>query len=160
TNSFNADSSARDLYIGDNVDGLSCANCDSFNLGQFEEIQPEFERYNVNFKVNYDVTDDLNVYFDAKYVNSQGESIGQPAFFFFDSDNSIKIDNPYIDPAIKARMEEEGVDSIMVNRMMTDLGRRIENNTRETTRFVTGLKGTVFEDWELDTSVVYGQTDL
>ncbi|XQF91749.1 hypothetical protein ACOBV8_20030 (plasmid) [Pseudoalteromonas espejiana] len=80
--------------------------------------------------------------------------------FFFDSDNSIKIDNPYLDPDIKARMQEEGVDSIMVNRMMSDLGRRVENNTRETTRFVTGLKGTVFEDWELDTSVVYGQTDL
>ncbi|TMO08005.1 TonB-dependent receptor [Pseudoalteromonas sp. S327] len=159
-NSFNPDSSARDLYIGNNADPYSCAECDFFNLGQFEEIQPEFERYNVNFKVNYDVTDDLNVYFDAKYVNSQGESIGQPAFFFFDSDNSIKIDNPYLDPDIKARMQEEGVDSIMVNRMMSDLGRRVENNTRETTRFVTGLKGTVFEDWELDTSVVYGQTDL
>lgn len=160
TNSFNPDSTARDLYIGDNVDGLSCANCDFFNLGQFEEIQPEFERYNVNFKVNYDVTDDLNAYFDAKYVNSQGESIGQPAFFFFDSDNSIKLDNPYLDPSIKARMEEEGVESIMVNRMMTDLGRRVENNTRETTRFVTGLQGTVFEDWELDTSIVYGKTEL
>ena len=159
-NSFNPDSSARNLYVGNNADLYSCANCDFFNLGQFEEIQPEFERYNVNFKVNYDVTDDLNVYFDAKYVNSQGESIGQPAFFFFDSDNSIKIDNPYLDPSIKARMQEEGVDSIMVNRMMSDLGRRVENNTRETTRFVTGLKGTVFEDWELDTSVVYGQTDL
>ena len=160
TNSFNPDSTTRDLYIGDNVDGLSCANCDFFNLGQFEEIQPEFERYNVNFKVNYDVTDDLNAYFDAKYVNSQGESIGQPAFFFFDSDNSIKLDNPYLDPSIKARMQEEGVESIMVNRMMTDLGRRIENNTRETTRFVTGLQGTVFEDWELDTSIVYGKTEL
>ncbi|KKM81705.1 hypothetical protein LCGC14_1327110, partial [marine sediment metagenome] len=159
-NTFNADGSQRDIYTGDNVDGLLCADCDSFNLAQFDEIQPKFERYNVNFKVNYDVTDDLNVYFDAKYVNSQGESIGQPAFFFFDDENSIKIDNPYLDPAIKTRMEEEGVDSIMVNRMMTDLGRRIENNTRETTRFVTGLKGTVFDDWELDTSIVYGQTDL
>ena len=57
-------------------------------------------------------------------------------------------------------MEQEGVSSIMVNRMMTDLGRRVENNTRETTRFVAGLKGTVFNDWELDASVVYGQTDL
>jgi outer membrane receptor protein involved in Fe transport len=159
-NSFNPDSSARDLYIGNNADPYSCANCDFFNLGQFEEIQPEFERYNVNFKVNYDVTDDLNVYFDAKYVNSQGESIGQPAFFFFDSDNSIKLDNPYLDPTIKARMQEEGVDSIMINRMMSDLGRRVENNTRETTRFVTGLQGTVFEDWELDTSIVYGKTEL
>ena len=159
-NSFNPDGTYRELNIGDQVDGLSCANCDSFNLAQFNEIQPEFERYNVNFKVNYDVAEDMNAYFEAKYVNSEGQSIGQPAFFFFNPNNSIKIDNPYLDSSVKNLMEQEGVSSIMVNRMMTDLGRRIENNTRETTRFVTGLKGTVFTDWELDASVVYGQTDL
>ena len=159
-NSFNPDSSYRELYIGDQVDGLACANCDSFNLAQFTEIQPKFERYNVNFKFNYDITEQLNAYFEAKYVNSEGESIGQPAFFFGDPRNNIQIDNAYLDPAIKAMMEEEGVNSINVLRMMTDLGRRIENNTRETTRFVAGLKGTVFSDWELDSSVVYGQTDL
>ena len=164
-NTFNPDGSQRDIYLGNNVDGVQCADCDSFNLAQFTEIQPAFERYNVNFKVNYDVTDDLNAYFEGKYVNSEGESIGQPAFFFFDPRNSIKIDNPFLDPSVKTLMEQagpngEGIDSIMVNRMMTDLGRRIENNTRETTRFVTGLKGTVFSDWELDSSIVYGQTDL
>ncbi|TGV16942.1 TonB-dependent receptor [Pseudoalteromonas sp. MEBiC 03607] len=159
-NSFNPDGSLRDIYIGDRVDGLACADCDSFNLAQFNEIQPEFERYNVNFKVNYDVAEDMNAYFEAKYVNSEGESIGQPAFFFFNPNNSIKIDNPYLDSSVKDLMEQEGVSSIMVNRMMTDLGRRIENNTRETTRFVAGLRGTVFTDWELDASVVHGQTDL
>ena len=163
-NTFNSDGSHRDIYTGNNVDGLLCADCDSFNLAQFDEIQPKFERYNVNFKVNYDVTDDLNAYFEAKYVNSEGESIGQPAFFFFDPDNSIKIDNAYLDPSVKALMEAadegKGVESISLNRMMTDLGRRIENNTRETTRFVAGLKGTVFSDWDLDASIVRGQTDL
>ncbi|MAJ40830.1 MAG: TonB-dependent receptor [Pseudoalteromonadaceae bacterium] len=163
-NTFNPDGTQRDIYIGDNVDGLLCADCDSFNLAQFDEIQPEFERYNVNFKVNYDVTEDLNAYFEAKYVNSEGESIGQPAFFFGDPRNTISIDNPYLDDSVRTLMEEandgEGVDSINVLRMMTDLGRRIENNTRETTRFVAGLKGTVLEDWDLDASVVRGKTEL
>ena len=163
-NTFNADGSHRDIYTGDNVDGLLCADCDSFNLAQFDEIQPKFERYNVNFKVNYDVTDDLNAYFEAKYVNSEGESIGQPAFFFFDPDNSIKIDNAYLDPSVKALMQEanegKGVESIALNRMMKDLGRRIESNTRETTRFVAGIKGTVFNDWDLDASIVRGKTEL
>ncbi|BED91144.1 TonB-dependent receptor [Pseudoalteromonas sp. MM1] len=163
-NTFNPDGTQRDIYIGDKVDGLLCADCDSFNLAQFDEIQPEFERYNVNFKVNYDVTEDLNAYFEAKYVNSEGESIGQPAFFFGDPRNTISIDNPYLDDSVRTLMEEandgEGVDSINVLRMMTDLGRRIENNTRETTRFVAGLKRTVLEDWDLDASVVRGKTEL
>jgi len=163
-NTFNPDGTQRDIYVGNNVDGLLCADCDSFNLAQFNEIQPEFERYNVNFKVNYDVTEDLNAYFEAKYVNSEGESIGQPAFFFGDPRNTISIDNPYLDDSVRTLMEEandgEGVDSINILRMMTDLGRRIENNTRETTRFVAGLKGTVLEDWDLDASVVRGKTEL
>ncbi|TMO29366.1 TonB-dependent receptor [Pseudoalteromonas sp. S4492] len=159
-NSFNPDGTYRELNIGDQVDGLACANCDSFNLAQFNQIQPEFERYNINFKANYDIAENMNAYLEAKYVNSEGQSIGQPAFFFFNPNNSIKIDNPYLDSSVKDLMEQEGVSSIMVNRMMTDLGRRVEDNTRETTRFVAGLKGTVFTDWELDASVVYGQTDL
>jgi len=159
-NSFNPDGTYRELNIGDQVDGLACANCDSFNLAQFNQIQPEFERYNINFKTNYDIAEGMNAYLEAKYVNSEGQSIGQPAFFFFNPNNSIKIDNPYLDSSVKDLMEQEGVSSIMVNRMMTDLGRRVENNTRETTRFVAGLKGTVFNDWELDASVVHGQTDL
>ena len=159
-NTFNADGSQRDIYTGDNVDGLLCADCDSFNLAQFDEIQPKFERYNVNFKVNYDVTEDINAYFEAKYVNSEGESIGQPAFFFGDPRNTIQIDNAFLDSSVKTLMEEAGVESINVLRMMTDLGRRIENNTRETTRFVAGLKGTVFNDWDLDASIVRGKTEL
>ncbi|MEL0631402.1 TonB-dependent receptor [Pseudoalteromonas carrageenovora] len=163
-NTFNPDGSQRDIYIGDNVDGLLCADCDSFNLAQFDEIQPEFERYNVNFKINYDITEDLNAYFEAKYVNSEGESIGQPAFFFGDPRNTITIDNPYLDESVRTLMEEandgEGVESINILRMMTDLGRRIENNTRETTRFVAGLKGVVLDDWDLDASIVRGKTEL
>ena len=83
----------RTLDIGDNVDGIKCADCDLFNLAQFTEIQPAFERYNVNFKANYDVSDDMSAYVEAKYVNSQGQSIGQPAFFFYDTPNNIKRDN-------------------------------------------------------------------
>ncbi|XQF91748.1 hypothetical protein ACOBV8_20025 (plasmid) [Pseudoalteromonas espejiana] len=81
-NSFNPDSSARNLYVGNNADLYSCAECDFFNLGQFEEIQPEFERYNVNFKVNYDVTDDLNVYFDANTSTAKAKALANQRFLF------------------------------------------------------------------------------
>ncbi len=39
-NSFNPDGTYRELNIGDQVDGLACANCDSFNLAQFNQINP------------------------------------------------------------------------------------------------------------------------
>nr|WP_268244275.1 TonB-dependent receptor [Shewanella algicola] len=43
---------------------------------------------------------------------------------------------------------------------MTDLGVRVEDDTRETQRYVLGLEGVVFEDWDYDLYAVYGQTDL
>ncbi|WP_105201616.1 MULTISPECIES: TonB-dependent receptor domain-containing protein [unclassified Pseudoalteromonas] len=159
-NTFNPDGSNRDIYIGDKVDGIGCADCDFFNLNQFNEIQPEFERFNINFKTSYDFTDNMNGYFEAKYVKSEGQNIGQPAFFFYNFNNVIQRDNPYLSSDVAGMMDDVGASEIFVNRMMTDLGRRIEDNTRETTRFVAGLEGVIADVWDYDFSLVHGVTDL
>ncbi len=160
TNTFNPDGSYKGIYIGDNVDGIKCADCDYLNLRQFTELQPAFDRYNANFKINYDVNDDTNVYFSAKYSKTKAQDVGQPAFFFYNPRNWISIDNPYMDESVRAKLEESGASGIVVNRMMTDLGRRIEDDTRETQRYVLGVNGVILEDWDFDLSFVYGQTDL
>lgn len=166
--SFNPDGSLSDVYSGQNVDGIRCANCDVTNLNQFVELQPEFERYNINFKANYQLNDNHNVYFEAKYVNSQSTDEGQPAFFFGNPVNDIKIDNAFINPELvalmKANKDNDGnsapLDTLNIRRFMTDLGARIEDDTRETQRYVIGLEGIVFQDWDYDAYAIYGQTDL
>ncbi|MCS6239060.1 TonB-dependent receptor domain-containing protein [Shewanella baltica] len=170
---FNPDGSLRDVYSGPKVDGIYCVDCDYTNLNQFVELQPEFERYNINFKTNYQVNDNMNAYFEAKYVNSQSTNEGQPAFFFGKGSDplkntDIKIDNAFISPELvalmKANKDANGnpapLDSINIRRFMTDLGQRIEDDTRETQRYVLGLEGLVFEDWDYDVYGIYGQTDL
>ncbi|MCT8986973.1 TonB-dependent receptor domain-containing protein [Shewanella phaeophyticola] len=157
---FNADGSLKDVYLGQNVDGIRCSDCDFTNLNQFVILQPEFERYNVNFKTNYQLNDDHNVYFEAKYANSQSRDEGQPAFFFADPTNDISIDNAFISSELVSLMQENDVDSINIRRFMTDLGVRVEDDTRETQRYVLGFEGVVFEDWDYDLYAVYGQTDL
>jgi outer membrane receptor protein involved in Fe transport len=157
---FNADGSLKDVYLGENVDGIRCSDCDFTNLNQFVILQPEFERYNVNFKTNYQLNDDHNVYFEAKYANSQSRDEGQPAFFFADPTNDVSIDNAFISPELVSLMQENDVDSVNIRRFMTDLGVRVEDDTRETQRYVLGLEGIVFQDWDYDLYAVYGQTDL
>ncbi|GIU09994.1 TonB-dependent receptor domain-containing protein [Shewanella morhuae] len=170
---FNPDGSLRDVYSGPKVDGIYCVDCDYTNLNQFVELQPEFERYNINFKTNYQVNDNMNAYFEAKYVNSQSTNEGQPAFFFGKGSDplkntDIKIDNAFISPELvalmKANKDANGnpapLDSLNIRRFMTDLGQRIEDDTRETQRYVLGLEGLVFEDWDYDVYGIYGQTDL
>jgi len=159
---FNSDSSIRDVYAGPLSDANFCASpgCDYINLRQYTEVQPKFERFNYNFKANYDVTDDLNAYVEAKYSKTEGENIGQPFFRFFTRANLIKRDNAFLDPSVGDLMDELGITSIGVNKMYNDIGRRLEENTRETTRFVAGLQGNLSEDWSMDVSLIHGKSEI
>ncbi|WP_240778873.1 TonB-dependent receptor [Shewanella sp. SNU WT4] len=156
---FDPDGSVREVDRGDKFDGAYCAgDCDYINLRQWEELQPEFDRTTVNFKVNYDLTDSLNGYLEAKYSQTNATTAGQPAFFFFNPKTTIERDNAFISNELGALMDTAGLDSIMVNRFMSDLGPRTEEDERTTQRYVMGIQGEVFSGWDMDSYVVYGQT--
>lgn len=157
---FNPDGSIKDVYIGPNSDGGYCADCDYTNLNQFVELQPEFDRYNFNVKGNYAISDDMNFYAEGKYVRSKSHDMFQPAFFFFNPVNTISIDNAFIQDDLRDLMTANGKTSLTINRFMTDLGLRLEDDTRETQRYVVGLEGNILEDWSYDVFATYGQTDL
>ncbi|SHI19479.1 TonB-dependent receptor domain-containing protein [Ferrimonas marina] len=156
---FNADGSVRPVDLGANPNGLKCEGpCDYINLRQWEELQPEFDRTTANFKVNYRLTDDLNSYFQAKWSETNATTEGQPAFFF----GSIVLgrDNAYIGDDLGQLMDDAGAPYMVMSRFMSDLGPRIEEDERDTQRYVLGLEGVVFEDWDLDAYALYGQTKL
>ncbi len=157
---FNADGSMKDVNLGTNYDGSYCTDCDYTNLNEFVELQPEFNRYNFNVKSNYRFSDNVNGYAEAKYVRSESQGISQPAFFFFNPVNTVSIDNAFMQNDMRDLMNQEGVSEVSVNRFMTDLGLRLEDDTRETQRYVVGLEGSVLEDWSYDVFATYGQTDL
>ena len=157
--SFNPNGSLRQQYLGDNIDGIRCSDCDVFNLGQFTDIQPKFDRLNVNVKVNYNITEDHNFYASAKFAKIDSDDHGQPAFFFFNPDLEIKRDNAFLSDEVGQFFDDNNLDSITLNRMMTDLGVRIENDERETKQFIIGVDGQINDDWGYDVSATYGVTD-
>ena len=157
---FNADGSIREIYTGDQVDGAFCANCDSFNLRQFTQLQPEFDRTNLNVKGNYELNDDTTVYAQAKYARTRAITMGQPAFFYGGSETTIYRNNAFLDDSVAAYMDENELDSIQLNRMMTDLGRRTEADERETYRYVLGIEGYIGDEWNYEAFVNYGKTEL
>ena len=157
---FNADGSIREIYTGDQVDGAFCANCDSFNLRQFTQLQPQFDRTNLNVKGNYELNDDTTVYAQAKYARTRAITMGQPAFFYGGSETTIYRNNAFLDDSVAAYMDENELDSIQLNRMMTDLGRRTEADERETYRYVLGIEGYIGDEWSYEAFVNYGKTEL
>ncbi len=146
---------------------MYCQDCDYINLRRYSEVQPEFSRVNYNLKGNYEFTQDVNMYWNAKYVKSEGQNIGQPFFRFFSTgaaaDNYpylFKRDNPFLPEALASQMDELGVPFLGLNRMYDDAGRRIEENTRETKRAVIGFDGMLNQDWSYDVSLVWGKSDI
>ena len=160
TKTFNADGSLKDIYIGDQVDSVFCANCDFFNLGQFTQLQPEFDRTNLNVKGNYTLNDDTTVYAQAKYARTRAITMGQPAFFFYSDETTISRNNAFLDDSVAEYMDANDLDSIVLNRMMSDLGRRTEADERETYRYVLGVEGYINDEWNYEAFVNYGKTEL
>ncbi|QSX29923.1 TonB-dependent receptor [Shewanella cyperi] len=159
---FKPDGTPVEVGTGEITDSIKCAGegCDFINLRQWEELQPEFDRTTVNFKGNYDLNDNLNAYVEAKWSQTNATTSGQPAFFFFDPENTfITRDNPFISDELGALMDQTGVGYVVVNRFMTDMGPRIEDDERTTQRYVAGLKGVVLEDWDMEAYAVYGETE-
>ncbi|WP_025819463.1 TonB-dependent receptor domain-containing protein [Shewanella marina] len=157
---FNPDGSMREVNKGDKFDGSYCAGeCDYINLKQWEELQPEFDRTTANFKLSYDVTDELTAYGEAKYSVTNATTSGQPAFFFFNPITTISRDNAFLSQEVANAMDAAGEDSITINRFMTDMGPRIEDDKRTTQRYVLGIKGEVGDGWDLDAYTLYGETE-
>ncbi|QZH73862.1 MAG: TonB-dependent receptor [Erythrobacter sp.] len=98
---------------------------------------PSNERIYANILANFAVSDGVELFLDAKYVNSVTGS-QNPYNTFYDS-LLIFADNPYIPAAIQADADEAG--GLRVSRDFTDLGLARQIAERETYRLVGGLRG-------------------
>ncbi|MDF2178541.1 TonB-dependent receptor [Aliiglaciecola sp. CAU 1673] len=157
---FNPDGSVRPQRLGTTYNWGRCSGeCDILDLTRYSELQPTFSTLNVSTKANYDITPDMNIYGEAKFVRTKADSIGQPSFFEYGSGITINRDNPYVDESLGGVMDYLGLSSINLHRFNEDIGRRFEENTRETTRFVGGIKGSFGDDWSYDVYGLYGKSE-
>ena len=120
------------------------------------ELLPKVDRYVANAFFNYDLTEGVNVYAQAKYARVDAASEGQPTFDFT---IITPFDNPFLPANVRAAAEANGLPFVIVNRDNLDIGRRGENNRRETYRGVVGLTAELLPDISLDASYVYGESD-
>lgn len=141
--------------------GYKCTDCEFLNLTNYVELQPTFDRLNLNTKGSFEVSEALNLFAEGKYVRTRGQAIGQPAFY--DGTNApvlIQRDNAFIHESLAALMDANNLDTLELNRFLEDAGRRVEDNTRETKRFVLGAEGVFGSDWGYETYALFGETRL
>lgn len=130
------------------------------------------ERTNFSSFINYDVAPGHTLYFEGYYAKS--ESVSQIEPFPLDSANiygatqqvgqqqgfaaGIPLTNPYIPADLLALAVSRGANAIGFNRRAAEFGDRGSEATRDTARFVIGMKGEIGGGWDYDVSYVWGQT--
>jgi outer membrane receptor protein involved in Fe transport len=140
--------------------------------GNLLGIYPRLDRYSVNLIGKFTVTDAFEPFIEAKYVRTDSESFGGPAFFqggtidgFFERP---RFDNPFLSDATRAQINAaraesglapitNGATRLSLFKNFSDLGPRQEEARRETYRIVGGITGQFNDDWRYEVSVNYGE---
>ena len=139
-------------------DGLIASNFNAFGGNQviFDNngfLVPQTERYSVNVLSDYDLTDDINIFFEGKYVRSE-TTFGTAQNSFYDL-LFVATDNPFIPQELQGVADDAG--GLFITRDPTDLGPNIDENVAETYRFVGGARGALTDAIDFEVSANWGR---
>ncbi|MEO0590040.1 MAG: TonB-dependent receptor [Pseudomonadota bacterium] len=139
-------------------DGLIASNFNAFGGNQviFDNngfLVPQTERYSVNVLSDYDLTDDINVFFEGKYVRSES-TFGTAQNSFYDL-LYVAPDNPFIPSELQGVADDAG--GLYITRDPIDLGPNIDENVAETYRFVGGARGALTDTIDFEVSANWGR---
>ncbi|GLX81867.1 TonB-dependent receptor domain-containing protein [Thalassotalea eurytherma] len=141
------------------------------NTNQFVMLKIPDEAYTGAIKVDYELTDEIDSYFQVQYsINKsinhkapESEDECDSVLTYEPSDGTfgtacigrIPIDNPYMPAEIRDDASSKGVKW---DRNFAEVGNIVTDNERTTLRSWAGLQGTLFNDeWDWDLSVGYGK---
>jgi len=117
------------------------------------------ERKSATALFDFEITDDLNFFFDVSYAKSVADNeIVPPWNLLFWGPDFIPADNPYIPADLQTIMADNGVPYLILSRINEDLGFITDNTETETQRFATGLQG-AFGDWSWEAYYSHGKID-
>jgi iron complex outermembrane recepter protein len=123
------------------------------------EILPEIDRYVANVLFSYEFSDALRFIAQGKYARVESASEGQPTFDFT---LFVPLDNPFIPANVRQAAINDPNNQgfgLLLSRDNLDIGRRGEDNIRETYRGVIGLEGDITDTIDFELSYVYGRSD-
>lgn len=149
---------------------------DGFNRQFFRTIAVPVERYLFAAAGSYEVTDNINLFFEGTYSKTKSERIIEPFFLSSEdiypnnggivpietvSDGTTFV-NPFVPQAIvdsATDLDGDGLRDVSFVRRITEFGPRQGSTTRDTYRFVVGFDGTLFDDkFRWDASYNFGST--
>ncbi|MCL2913472.1 TonB-dependent receptor [Shewanella corallii] len=146
----------RDFVGGKNCQVVPCDGGDGFRTNETGTLKTPSERLQFYLSGNYQITENHQLFSEAKYNKTESFVSGQASVFHDDNFGPlIKItkDNPFRPQALVDLMTERNLNSVAL--AVVGLPAR-NHNTRETTQFTVGAEG-FFSDFEYNSYVQHGQ---
>lgn len=139
---------------------------DGYNVLDLQQIANPVERRLLFGRVDYQLNDTTNLFFEGKFYNVIASNISQPSLdvqTHYEGGGLFNVDpaNPFLpvgDPFFDAFVAANG-GSMRLARFHNDLGFREARSDRDTYRAVAGINGQLFERaWPYEVYVQYGKS--
>tara|TARA_B100002003_G_scaffold73651_1_gene68693 strand:+ start:2419 stop:5541 length:3123 start_codon:yes stop_codon:yes gene_type:complete len=146
TVSVNSDGPIYDGLLSSGGDGAK------FNFDN-DTLMPNTDKTIVNLNGNYQITDELNAFFEAKYVKAETNFYAEYDSYY--DTLFILPDNPFIPSELSAVVDQTG--GLLITQDAIGWDDDETTYTRETQRFVGGFTWDYAYDHSLEFSVNYGR---
>lgn len=159
------------LFSFNTDNGLIAGAGAGFNRNAVRRISTPVERYLATGIFNYELVDDIKAFAEVTYARVKSKSEIEPLALanddIYDGDAQgigIPIDNPFIPAEVRAAIAARNSDANTANdvrfigfrRRQNEVFDRSNNNSRDTWRVATGVRGDFLTDWRFELSYVFG----
>lgn len=144
--------------LGTDVFGAQIGG-DGGTFQKYDNLVLPLKRLGVSASLNYDLADDLEFFFEGRYINTKSQTRWQPVADFEYGTVAIKTANPFVPADLRAIISGFGSPILPFDRIYEDFGRRGANNERQTQQYTAGLNGK-FGKFQWTAFAGYGRTGL
>lgn len=149
---FNPDGTLREYVVPD----------DTYNYQPVNYLQVPLTRYAGGVIADYDVSDRFEGYLEASYIRSEpSQNLAPvPAYFWAD----INLDNPLLRPEARQVFADNytcapNIACFYIGKRLLEVGPRIIDGERDYSRVVAGIRGELWEGWDIDGWLIYTKED-
>ena len=142
------------------VDTTSLANGEYYiNPGQFRDYRGELERDNTFIFINHELQNGNELFAELGQYNSDYRRLKEPAGDFSTALLNIGPDYYYTNLLGINSDNSSSNKNIRIDNWRPDIGPRIINVEKETSRFLVGLRGTTDSGWDWETALLSSKAE-
>lgn len=129
---------------------------------QYDNLSLPQRRYGISASLNYELADNINLFAEARYINTRVRSSWQPVAdsfqYFADEDLTfISTENPFFPAALLPAFQAVGAPGFLFFRVYDDFGRRSSDAERQQHQYTVGIEGNIFGDFKYNIYGLYGR---